>query len=62
MSVYLFAMTISKPYLDYISNQSDWVSRLGYVLVSLIGLLVALEVPGNNALGGGVLLTVNILV
>jgi hypothetical protein len=62
MSLFLLADAISKPFLDYISNNSDRVSRIGYVVISLIGLLVALDVPGKDKLGGGVLITVNVVV
>ena len=62
MTLFLLAMLISKPFIDYISNNSDVVSRAGYVLISLVGLLVALNVPGKEALNGGVLAAVNVLV
>lgn len=62
MTLFLLAMLISKPFIDYISNNSDVVSRFGYVLISLVGLLVALEVPGHDALNNGALTTINVIV
>ncbi|KAI5474993.1 hypothetical protein MNV49_002116 [Pseudohyphozyma bogoriensis] len=44
----------SRANLDYLSNNSDRVSRVCYVVIALIGLLVALNVQGSAALGGGV--------
>ncbi|KAM0756390.1 hypothetical protein T439DRAFT_308870 [Meredithblackwellia eburnea MCA 4105] len=61
MALFLFANTLSKPFINYIQNNSDRVSRISFVLIALIGLLVALNVPGNAALGGGVLIVVQII-
>lgn len=62
MALFLLADTISKPFVNYISNNSDRVSRIGFVLIALIGLLVALKVPGNGAFGGWVLVLVSVVV
>jgi hypothetical protein len=43
------------PFLDPVNNASEWVSRLNYVLTSLVALLVALDVPGNDVIGGPIL-------
>lgn len=43
------------PFLDPVNNASEWMSRLNYVLTSLVALLVALNVPGNNFIGGPIL-------
>lgn len=40
------------PFLDPVSNASEWTSRMNYVLTALIALLVALNVPGKSALSG----------
>jgi hypothetical protein len=43
------------PFLDPVNNASEWISRLNYVLTSLVALLVALDVPGKNFIGGPIL-------
>jgi hypothetical protein len=43
------------PFLDPLSNASEWMSRLNYILTSLIALLVVLDVPGSDIIGGAVL-------
>jgi hypothetical protein len=45
------------PFLDPINNASEWVSRLNYVLTSLVALLAALDVPGKTIINGPVLYT-----
>lgn len=62
MTLFLLAMVVSKPFVDLCSNNSDTVSRVGYVLIALIGLLVALDVPGKEVLNGGCLIAVNVIV
>ncbi|ORY68070.1 hypothetical protein BCR35DRAFT_326470 [Leucosporidium creatinivorum] len=62
MSLFLLSMRASKPFADVISNTSDMVSRIGYVVIAVIGLLVALDVKGEEALGGPVLILVNVVV
>lgn len=37
-----------QPFVDAISNRSELVSRLGYVVTSVLGLLVALQVKGST--------------
>ncbi|KAL0581635.1 hypothetical protein V5O48_000451 [Marasmius crinis-equi] len=49
------------PFLDPVNNASEWVSRLNYVLTSLIALLVVLEVPGKDFLNYYVLYGIYIL-
>lgn len=61
MSGFLLLSTISLPYNDMISNNSDRVSRISYALISLLGLLAALEVPGYEALGGWVVIAVDVV-
>ncbi len=43
------------PFRDPVNNASEWVSRLNYVLTSLVALLVALGIPGNNIINGPIL-------
>lgn len=62
MSLFLLSMRASKPFADVISNTSDMVSRFGYVAIAVIGLLVALDVNGQEALGGPILIFVNVVV
>lgn len=62
LSLFLILNIISKPYIDAVSNRSERVSRIGFVLVALIGLLVALEVGGYQTLGGPILIAVQVIV
>lgn len=62
MSLFLLSIRASKPFADVISNTSDFISRIGYVAIAVIGLLVALDVDGKAALGGPVLIFVNVVV
>ncbi|KIP11367.1 hypothetical protein PHLGIDRAFT_99506 [Phlebiopsis gigantea 11061_1 CR5-6] len=48
------------PFLNPISNASEWVSRLNYVLTAIIALCVALNVPGEAILDGPILYIVYI--
>lgn len=43
------------PFLDPVSNASEWTSRLNYVLTAVIALCVALDVPGATVLDGAIL-------
>lgn len=43
------------PFRDPVNNASEWVSRLNYVLTSLVALLVALDIPGKNIINGPIL-------
>jgi hypothetical protein len=43
------------PFRDPVNNASEWVSRLNYVLTSLVALLVALGVPGKDIINGPIL-------
>jgi len=45
------------PFRDPVNNASEWVSRLNYVLTSLVALLVALDVPGKDIINGPILYT-----
>jgi hypothetical protein len=48
---------IFSPFRDPVNNASEWVSRLNYVLTSLVALLVALGVPGEDIINGPILYT-----
>jgi hypothetical protein len=43
------------PFLDPVGNASEFASRLNYVLTAALSLLVALDVPGQDAYNGIVL-------
>jgi hypothetical protein len=43
------------PFLDPVSNASEWFSRGNYVFTSILALLVAIGIPGKGALSGWVL-------
>ncbi|KAK0559210.1 hypothetical protein OC844_004578 [Tilletia horrida] len=48
MSTLLGVHILIKPFVDMISNRSEMVSRIGYVLTAILGLLVALNVNGST--------------
>ncbi|KAE8230167.1 hypothetical protein CF326_g4839 [Tilletia indica] len=48
MSTLLGIHIVIKPFVDMISNRSEMVSRTGYVLTAILGLLVALNVNGST--------------
>lgn len=48
MTVLLVLHLLIKPFVDKIGNRSEMVSRIGYVLTAIIGLLVALNVQGST--------------
>lgn len=49
------------PYLEKKQNLSEWVSRIGYVLTSVIGLLVVLNIPTSTFIGSYGLLGINVI-
>ncbi|KAG8948531.1 hypothetical protein FRC04_009741 [Tulasnella sp. 424] len=51
-SIALITQSFLSPFIDPVSNASEWTSRAGYVITSVIGLLVALNVPNNQILNG----------
>lgn len=55
MVVFFLVQCLSTPFLDPVSNASEWTSRMNYVLTALLALLVALNVPGHSAFDGWVL-------
>jgi len=55
MAVFFALQWMFSPFRDPVNNASEWVSRLNYVLTSLVALLVALGVPGNAVINGPVL-------
>lgn len=48
MALFCILSAWSSPYLTLISNSSDLVSRIGFVLLALFGLLAALSIPGTD--------------
>jgi hypothetical protein len=55
MLVWFLLQCFLAPFLDPVSNASEWTSRANYLITSSIGLLVALNVPGKDVLNGAVL-------
>jgi hypothetical protein len=61
VTVMFFALQWTfSPFRDPVNNASEWVSRLNYVLTSLVALLVALGVPGKNIIDGPILYAIYI--
>ncbi|KAG7099182.1 hypothetical protein E1B28_001051 [Marasmius oreades] len=58
---FFLAQCFLGPFLDPVNNASEWVSRLNYVLTSLLALLVTLDVPGKDLLNYYVLYGIYIL-
>ncbi|KAJ8083971.1 hypothetical protein PM082_002738 [Marasmius tenuissimus] len=58
---FFVAQCVFGPFLDPVNNASEWVSRLNYVLTSLLALLVALDIPGKDILNYYVLYGIYIL-
>ena len=55
MVCFFVSQCILTPFLDPVSNASEWMSRLNYVLTAIIALLVALNVPGETIIDGPIL-------
>ena len=55
MIIFFALQCLFAPFLDPLNNASEWISRLNYVLTSVVALLVALDVPGQAIIGGPVL-------
>lgn len=55
MLCFFLVQCLLAPFLDPLSNASEFTSRLNYVLTSIIALLVALNVPGESIWDGAVL-------
>ncbi|GJN94294.1 hypothetical protein Rhopal_007368-T1 [Rhodotorula paludigena] len=49
MALFCILSAWSSPYLTLISNSSDLISRIGFVLFALLGLLAALSIPGTDS-------------
>ncbi|KAI0695179.1 hypothetical protein BC835DRAFT_1273773 [Cytidiella melzeri] len=58
---FLLRQCFTAPFLNPISNASEFTSRLNYVLTAVIALLVALNVPGKTVWDGAVLYIVYIV-
>ncbi|KAI0322650.1 hypothetical protein OF83DRAFT_1048810 [Amylostereum chailletii] len=52
---------IYAPFLDPVNNASEWMSRLNYVLTSLVALLVTLDIPGQSVIKGPILYIIYII-
>ncbi|KAG8896999.1 hypothetical protein FRB99_008521 [Tulasnella sp. 403] len=57
----LIFQSVLAPFIDPISNASEWISRVGYVATSFVGLLVATNVKGSDVLNGPVLYVIYVL-
>ena len=55
MFVWFLIQCFLAPFVDPISNASEWVSRLNYLLTSGLGLASALVPPAAGVLNGIVL-------
>lgn len=55
MAAFFARQCVLVPFLDPVSNASEWMSRLNYVLTAVIALCVVLDVPGEGVLDGPVL-------
>ena len=55
MLAFFSMQCIWAPFVDPVNNASEWMSRLNYVLTSLVGLAVATGIPGQSIIDGPVL-------
>lgn len=60
-TVLLCAHLSVQPFVDMLSNRSELVSRFGYVMTAVIGLLVALQVKGSTVYQSALLYVVQAL-
>ncbi|EGG04727.1 uncharacterized protein MELLADRAFT_116992 [Melampsora larici-populina 98AG31] len=62
--VYLYSsiQLRAKPFIHPTQNASDTVGKFGYLVISFIGLLVALKVKGSRVLGGPLLVVITALI
>jgi hypothetical protein len=60
-SVLLCTHLSVQPFVDMLSNRSELVSRFGYVMTAVIGLLVALQVKGSTVYQSALLYVVQAL-
>lgn len=60
--IFLAIQMKAKPFIHPTQNASDSVGRMGYLVISFIGLLVALKVKGGSVLGGPVLTVITVLI
>lgn len=52
MTGFLVLQSVAAPFVDPVSNASEWTSRMNFLLTSVLGLLVALDVPGQEFWNG----------
>lgn len=55
MLVFFLLQCFWAPFIDPVNNASEWMSRLSYVLTSLVGLAIATGVPGQVVYDGPLL-------
>lgn len=61
MLVFFLVQCFLAPFIDPVSNASEWISRLNYLSTSTVGLFVALNVPGSSILNGPILYVIYIV-
>lgn len=52
MSGFLVLQSVAAPFVDPVGNACEWTSRMNFVLTSVLGLLVALDIPGQKFWNG----------
>ncbi|KAG8691132.1 hypothetical protein FRC11_006552 [Ceratobasidium sp. 423] len=52
MVAFLLVQSLAAPFVDPVSNANEWTSRMNFVLTSLLGLFVALDIPGQGLWNG----------
>ncbi|THH11204.1 hypothetical protein EW145_g801 [Phellinidium pouzarii] len=55
MLAFFLIQCVRAPFIDPVNNASEWTSRLNYLLTSLVGLGVSINLPGRDILNGPVL-------
>lgn len=55
MLAFFLLQCLLSPFVDPVNNASEWMSRLNYLLTSLVGLGVAANMPGQDILNGPIL-------
>lgn len=55
MGIFFVLQCITGPFSNPINNASEWISRLNFVLTSVVSLATVLNVPGKDVLDGAVI-------
>ncbi|CAD6574260.1 MAG: hypothetical protein CYPHOPRED_005388 [Cyphobasidiales sp. Tagirdzhanova-0007] len=58
---WLALQVYARPFSDPLSNNSDWCSRVAYVIIALLGLASPLDLPGKAAYSGGLFVGTTVL-